>query len=88
MTVLASKRIVHGPKFVELGGLEALIADLSKVARSFTLEDVREALRWKQGCGALGPINAWLVSFQPAIQSTVFIFVLRQAQKASPRVSS
>ena len=38
------KRIVTAHKFVELGGLETLIADLSKVAEIIYLEDVREGL--------------------------------------------
>lgn len=38
------KRIVTAHKFVELGGLETLIEDLSKVAEIVYLEDVRENL--------------------------------------------
>ncbi|ABI75576.1 2-acylglycerophosphoethanolamine acyltransferase/Acyl-[acyl-carrier-protein] synthetase [Hyphomonas neptunium ATCC 15444] len=38
------KRIITAHKFVELGGLETLIEDLSKVAEIIYLEDVRENL--------------------------------------------
>ena len=53
------KRIVTAHKFVELGKLEELIAELSEVAEIVYLEDVRaESDAGRQGCGRGRPVRA------------------------------
>lgn len=55
-------KIITAHKFVELGGLEDLIADLSKTTEIIYLEDVREAL---------GPIDKVRAIFGPLMPSFV-----------------
>ncbi len=63
-------RIVTARKFVELGGLEALIEELSKVAEIVYLEDVRENLTLgNKITAALGPIFPSLVRRQARYKS-------------------
>jgi acyl-[acyl-carrier-protein]-phospholipid O-acyltransferase/long-chain-fatty-acid--[acyl-carrier-protein] ligase len=62
------KRIVTAHKFVELGGLEDLLAELSSVAKIVYLEDVREGLTLgNKIAGGLGPILPSL--FRPRVSS-------------------
>jgi acyl-[acyl-carrier-protein]-phospholipid O-acyltransferase / long-chain-fatty-acid--[acyl-carrier-protein] ligase len=74
MTAAGVKRIVTAHKFVELGGLEALVADLSKVAEIVYLEDVREALTLgNKVAAALGPIMPGLFRSKPRYKSPAVI---------------
>lgn len=60
-------RIVTAHKFVELGGLEALVAELSKVAEIVYLEDVRENLSLGNKLSAVaGMVMPGLVAAGPS----------------------
>ena len=70
MTAAGVKRIVTAHKFVELGGLEALIAELGKVVEIVYLEDVREALSLgNKIAAAVGPIVPALFRSKAAYKS-------------------
>tara|TARA_R110002110_G_scaffold294651_2_gene508630 strand:- start:226 stop:1656 length:1431 start_codon:yes stop_codon:yes gene_type:complete len=74
MTAAGVKRIVTAHKFVELGGLEALIEELSKVAEIVYLEDVREALTLgNKVAAALGPILPGLFRSKPRYKSPAVV---------------
>tara|TARA_R110000803_G_scaffold20032_11_gene51811 strand:- start:331 stop:1908 length:1578 start_codon:yes stop_codon:yes gene_type:complete len=74
MTAASVKRIVTAHKFVELGGLEALIAELSKVAEIVYLEDVRESLTLgNKVAAALGPIMPRLFRSKPRYKSPAVV---------------
>jgi len=74
MTAAGVKRIVTAHKFVELGGLEALIAELSKVAEIVYLEDVRETLTLgNKVAAALGPIMPGLFRSKPRYKSPAVV---------------
>lgn len=60
------KRIVTARKFVELGGLDTLVAELSQVAEVIYLEDVRESLSLGNKLAAVaGTLLPGLVSAHP-----------------------
>jgi acyl-[acyl-carrier-protein]-phospholipid O-acyltransferase/long-chain-fatty-acid--[acyl-carrier-protein] ligase len=70
MKAAGVKRIVTAHKFIELAGLEALIAELSTVADIVYLEDVREALSLPNKLAAiLGPIIPGLFRPKPRYKS-------------------
>ena len=76
-------KIVTAHKFVELGGLESLIEELSDVAEFIYLEDVRESLGFMDKvAGGLGPIIARRVIPSPALCFS------HPARKANPKALS
>jgi len=67
-------KIITAHKFVELGGLEDLIADLSKTTEIIYLEDVREALGPIDKVRAIfGPLTPSLIKASPDSDSAAVV---------------
>lgn len=65
------KRIVTARRFIELGKLEGLIAELGAEMEIILLEDVRENLSlFDKAAGAIGPFAPWLVRAHPSPEDT------------------
>ncbi|HEV2561125.1 MAG TPA: AMP-binding protein [Rhizomicrobium sp.] len=79
------KRIVTAHRFVELGKLDALIADLSKSAEIVYLEDVREKLTFAdKAVAAVGQFAPWLVSARP-LHNTPAVVLFTSGTEGEPK---
>lgn len=75
-TASKCKRIVTARRFIELGELEHLEAELARDHEMIYLEDVREGLDWKdKAAAAIGTIAPWAVRAWPSPDdAAVYLF--------------
>ena len=79
------KKVITAHRFVDLGGLEDLVGELSEEVEIVYLEDVREGLTLSDKIhGALGPIMPWAFSAKPS-HSSASVVLFTSGTEGDPK---